>query len=329
MNDVKIESKLGIGYIVMEKRIIKKYKLEIGKRYNINQKIFIYKNISAISEEILINNNFKFYKIKVFDLDLFENVFIDFKIIKEIDYSILIESNNEKEQLLSVVKNHEKRVIDNFIKTNDKIKLEAVINSNNHTYIDKIMNSNDDQYINEIILLKYGRNKDIDKFINSNSINILSYIIKHNRSKDLNNLIKRKSRNVKYFITIEGRRKRDIYNFICREDNEIADITDIIQFTQNDLCLDYYIDSKNNTVLEYIAKIGRKKDLDRLIYSENFFILKEIINAGFDKHLDVLVRKIKDRFLLQEIIKYKRPGDAEIIQERKRKEGLTAVNDIL
>ena len=56
---------------------------------------------------------------------------------------------------------------------------------------------------------------------------------------------------------------------------------------------------------------------------------QEIINAGFDDHLDVLVRTIEDEFLLQEIIKYKRPGDAEIIQERKRKEGLTAVNDIL
>lgn len=104
---------------------------------------------------------------------------------------------------------------------------------------------------------------------------------------------------------------------------------DIIQFTQNDLCLDYYINSENNTILEYIARIGRKKDLDKLIYSKSFFILREIIEAGFDEHLDILVRKIKDKFLLQEIIKYKRPGDAEIIQERKRKEGLTAVNDIL
>lgn len=327
MNDVKIESKLGIGYIVMEKRIIKKYRLEIGKRYNINQKIFIYKNISAISEEILINNNFKFYKIKVFDLDLFENVFIDFKIIKEIDYSILLESNNEKEQLLSVVKNHEKRVIDKFIKTDDIIKLEAVINSGIHEYLDKIMNLNYNQYID--ILLKYGRNKDIDQYIKSNSINILSNIIRHNRPEDLNALIKRKSQNVKYYITIEGKRNKDIYKFIKKQDNELADITDIIQFTQNDLCLDYYINSKNNTILEYIAKIGRKKDLDKLIYSENFFVLKEIVNAGFDEHLDILVRKIKDRFLLQEIIKYKRPGDAEIIQERKRKEGLTAVNDIL
>lgn len=327
MNDVKIESKLGIGYIVMEKRIIKKYRLEIGKRYTINQKIFIYKNISAISEEILINNNFKFYKIKVFDLDLFENVFIDFKIIKEIDYSILLESNNEKEQLLSVVKNHEKRVIDNFIKTNDIIKLEAVINSGIHEYLDKIMNLNYNQYID--ILLKYGRNKDIDQYIKSNSINILSNIIRHNRPEDLNALIKRKSQNVKYYITIEGKRNKDIYKFIKKQDNELADITDIIQFTQNDLCLDYYINSKNNTILEYIAKIGRKKDLDKLIYNKNFFVLKEIINAGFDDHLDVLVRTIEDEFLLQEIIKYKRPGDAEIIQERKRKEGLTAVNDIL
>ena len=327
MNDVKIESKLGIGYIVMEKRIIKKYRLEIGKRYNINQKIFIYKNISAISEEILINNNFKFYKIKVFDLDLFENVFIDFKIIKEIDYSILLESNNEKEQLLSVVKNHEKRVIDNFIKTNDIIKLEAVINSGIHEYLDKIINLNYNQYID--ILLKYGRNKDIDQYIKSNSIHILSNIIRHNRPEDLNTLIKRKSQNVKYYITIEGKRNKDIYKFIKKQDNELADITDIIQFTQNDLCLDYYINSKNNTILEYIAKIGRKKDLDKLIYNKNFFVLKEIINAGFDDHLDVLVRTIEDEFLLQEIIKYKRPGDAEIIQERKRKEGLTAVNDIL
>lgn len=318
MNNTKIKPELGFGYIAMEKRIIKKYRLEIGKRYNINQKIFIYKNISEISEEILINNNFKFYKIKVFDLDLFENVFIDFKIIKEIDYSILLESNNEKEQLLSVVKNHEKRVIDNFIKTNDIIKLEAVINSGIHEYLDKIMNLNYNQYID--ILLKYGRNKDIDQYIKSNSINILSNIIRHNRPEDLNALIKRKSQNVKYYITIEGKRNKDIYKFIKKQDNELADITDIIQFTQNDLCLNYYINSKYDSILESVASVGRKKDLDKLINSKNYFVLKHIIYAGFDEHLDVLIRKTKDISLIQEILKYERQGNAEIIEERKRRE---------
>lgn len=322
MNGVKIKPKLNIGYIAMKKQIIEKRYLEIGKRYNIIKRhITIYNDISNIDEKILINNNFKFYKVKIFDYGLILKSCIDFKIIKEINYCNLLESNNHKEQLLSVVKNHERRIIDNFIKTNDRIKLEAVINSGIHEYLDKIMNLNSNQYIN-YILLKYGRNKDIDQFINSKSIDILSYIIKHNRPKDLNTLTKRKSRNIKYYIAIGGKRKKDIYKFISKKDNELADITDIIQFTQNDLCLDYYIDSKNNTVLEYIAKIGRKKDLDKLIYSENFFILKEIINAGFDEHLDILVRKIKDRFLLQEIVKYQRPGDTEIIQTRKRKEGI-------
>lgn len=329
MDDTKIKPKLNIGYIAMKKQIIEKRYLEIGKRYNIIKKhINIYNGISDINEESLINNNFKFYKVKIFHYGLTVKSFIDFKIIKEINYCDLLESNNYKEQLLSVVKNHEKKVINKFIKTNNRIKLEAVINSGVHKYLDKIININDDLYINKI-LFKYGRNKDIDQFINSKSINILSNIIRHNRPKDLDTLAKRKSRNIKFYISIEGKRKKDIYEFINKKDNELEDIMDIIQFTQNDLCLDYYINSENNAILEYIARIGRKKDLDKLIYSKSFFILREIIEAGFDEHLDILVRKIKDKFLLQEIIKYKGQGDAEIIQERKRKEGLTAVNDIL
>ncbi len=66
MDDVKIKPKLGIGYIVMEKQIIKEYKLEIGKRYKIiNQKIYIHDDLSEICKEDLINNDLKFYKVKV------------------------------------------------------------------------------------------------------------------------------------------------------------------------------------------------------------------------------------------------------------------------
>ena len=146
MDDTKIKPKLGFGYIVMEKQIIKEYRLEIGKRYNIiNHNIYIYNDISEICEDTLADNNFKFYKVRVFSSGLIGKFFIDFKIIKEIDYSILLESNNEREQLLSVVKNHEKRLIDNFIKSNDRIKLKAVINSGIHEYLDKIMNLNNCQ----------------------------------------------------------------------------------------------------------------------------------------------------------------------------------------
>lgn len=67
MNNTKIKPELGFGYISMEKtQIIKEYKLEIGKRYNImNYKIYIYDDLSEICKEDLINNDLKFYKVKV------------------------------------------------------------------------------------------------------------------------------------------------------------------------------------------------------------------------------------------------------------------------
>lgn len=329
-NKEKIEEekskKTNIKYIyINENMILNGVKYEIGKRYY--NEIEFKNNIDDFDWDLLSNiKNYKIIKIKIFDDEIFTTK--NFKIIEEINYKQFKNSKRLEYQLISIVKNHEKKVINKFIKTNNRIKLEAVINSGVHKYLDKIININDDLYINKI-LFKYGRNKDIDQFINSKSINILSNIIRHNRPKDLDTLAKRKSRNIKFYISIEGKRKKDIYEFINKKDNELEDIMDIIQFTQNDLCLDYYINSENNTILEYIARIGRKKDLDKLIYSKSFFILREIIEAGFDEHLDILVRKIKDKFLLQEIIKYKGQGDAEIIQERKRKEGLTAVNDIL
>ena len=317
MNDVKIKPKLGIGYIIMEKQIIKEYKLEIGKRYKIiNQKIYIHDDLSEICKEDLINNDLKFYKVKVFSHESTGIFFIDFKIIKEIDYSILLESNNEREQLLSVVKNHEQRLIDNFIESNDEIKLEAVINSRIQKYLKRIINI---PSMTEIVLSKYGRNKHIKQFITFDSMKILYAIINHNRPQDLNYLMKRQNKNIEYFIVINGKRNKDIKNFI-KKDNETSDITDTIRYTQNDLCLDYYINSKNDAILESITSVGRKKDLDKLINSKNYFILKYIIYAGFDKHLDVLIRKTKDISLIQEILKYEREGDVEIIKERKRRE---------
>ena len=241
MDDVKIKPKYEIGYIVMEKQIIKEYRLEIGKRYNIiNQKIYIHDDISDICKEELINNDFKFYKVKIFSRESTGIFFIDFKIIKEINYSYLLESNNEREQLLSVVKNHEKRLIDNFIKSNDEIKLEAVINTGIQKYLKRIINI---PSMSEIVLSKYGKNKDIKQFITFDSMKILYAIIDHNKPQDLNYLMKRQNKNIEYFIVINGKRNKDIKNFI-KKDNETSDITDTIRYTQNDLCLDYYMNSK-------------------------------------------------------------------------------------
>ena len=46
---------------------------------------------------------------------------------------------------------------------------------------------------------------------------------------------------------------------------------------------------------EHVAKIGRKSDLDKIIKKRNDkFTLRKIANAGFDEHLDEILKNKKN-----------------------------------
>lgn len=106
------------GYILLKNHnILNNIKYKVGKRYKFNsEKNFIYchKQLNEI-------DNFwdydKIYKIKNYDNDFY--LTNDFKILQEINYKKLLNSENENEQLISVVKNKEESVLDKLVSSDE------------------------------------------------------------------------------------------------------------------------------------------------------------------------------------------------------------------
>lgn len=247
-----------------------------------------------------------------------------FKIIREIDYSKLVNSNNYYIQLLSAVKNKEEFVLDKLVNSNNYFSIMTVIDAGVHKYLDKLI-ENDIEIT--LIIKKYKRKKDIEKFINSKDWELIDKIAELGITKYLN-IIKKNAKNEyeKYTIASFGGKIKDIKEYL-KIILEKEDINNLLEETYcnilkilklgYDCILDDF--AKYNRFNEAIIEVGRKKDLDRILSKNknDFFILKDIVNVGFDEHLDKIVQMTNT---LDDHIKiYKREKDLEIIKKRNRK----------
>ena len=266
-----------------------KIKIEIGKRYNLKKGIYIYETITDIINFVdIFPKKSKIYKAKIYS-NFFDSIAEDFKIIEEINYSKLLNSINKKEQLISAVKNRETKFLDKMINSDIFSNIQTVINSGIEEYLDKILDKYNEGYAINIIK-KYGRNKDLDKFISSNNYRIQCEIAKIGRPQDLDILINNKNIYVVEDVIKNGRTK-DIDKYI----NHDIHFTTIVS-TGIDKYLDKFIkEDKEYLDAYYFAKVGRLKDLDYLIKNykkipEN--VLKLILEKGYEKHEDFLKNKI-------------------------------------
>lgn len=242
-----IDRKNKYKYIIINKQYVDK-KYEIGKRYK--HDILFYDNLSDLpSYAISKSENFKIMEIKLFGKPYY-SITSDFKIVREINYLNLLDSDDIVENMISAIKNHEEIVLDAFLNSKEKIYLEVVINSGVHKYLDEIIT----EYINgktkyedmvSLIIREYGRNKDLDNFIDCNNRKIIIEISKIGRKKDLDYFLK----NISKF---EGHYKNKL-------------LTQIAHFG-NDNYLDFpeLIESTNYSVYNELFRHGRIKNLNEM-----------------------------------------------------------------
>ena len=283
-----IDRKNKYKYIIINKQYIDK-KYEIGKRYK--HDIVFYDNLSGLpSYAISKSENFKIMEIKLFGRTYYD-IANDFKIVREINYLDLLDSDDIVENMISAIKNHEKIVLDAFLSSKEKIYLEVVVNSGVHKYLDKIIT----EYINgetkygdmvSLIIREYGRNKDLDNFINCNNDEIKCRIANVGRPQDLDILMESKNNCLISKILRHGR-ENDVNIYIKNFDDTI--FQNIIVETGIDKYMDYIIENNFENIHEILlADIGRKKDLDKIIKTKNEYVLSKIINKQYKEHLLLL-----------------------------------------
>lgn len=287
-----IRKKNKYKYIIINKQYIDK-KYEIGKRYK--QDITFYNELSGLpSYAISKSENFKIMEIKLFGKTYY-NIASDFKIVREMNYLDLLDSDDIVENMISAIKNHEEIVLDAFLNSKEKIYLEVVINSGVHKYLDEIIT----EYINgetkyedmvSLIIREYGRNKDLDNFINCNEDKIKCKIADVGRPQDLDILINSGNFYVINSVLKNGRSK-DINKYI----EDIEDIEDCFHCssiikTGIDKYLDKFVNNKIYCPF-LISEQGRKCDLDILVHDEDEDIRKAVAYHGYDDHLDILAKE--------------------------------------
>ena len=229
-----------------------------------------------------------------------ERTVSEFKVVKEIDYSKLINSDNYNIQLLSTEKNKEESMLEKFSSSDNPSALIAVINAGVDKYLDKLIKRNKSV---SLILSKYKRKKDIETFINSKDLELVSIIASFGISKYLDYLSRRsKNGYEKYIVAAFGGRIKDVKEYLkmISESKDFDNLND--EFRYNvleilrlgyDCVLDILI--KYNDFYEQITEIGRKSDLDKIITERNDkFTLRKIASAGFDDHLDELLKNKKN-----------------------------------
>ena len=310
-----------IGYMCLNERKMDSnhIRYEIGKIYKNKIRFF-----HTLKDLLKYHVNCK----RIFEIKINEKKYKrttdSFKIIREIDYSKLVNSNNHFIQLLSAVKNKEESVLDKLVNSNNYFSIMAVIDAGVHKYLDKLIENDREIHL---IIKKYKRKKDIKKFINSKDWELIDKIAELGITEYLN-IIKKNAKNEyeKYTIASFGGKIKDIKEYLKiileKEDiNYLSDETyyNILKILKlgYDCILDDFV--KYNRFNETIIEVGRKKDLDRILSNnkDNFFILKDIVNVGFDEHLDEIIQSTN---ALDDHIKiYKREKDLEIIKKRNRK----------
>ena len=276
-------------YIIINKQYVDK-KYEIGKRYK--HDIVFYNNLFGLpSYAISKSENFKIMEIKLFGKTYYD-IASDFKIVREINYLDLLDSDDVVENMISAIKNHEEIVLDTFLNSKEKIYLEVVINSGVHKYLDEIIT----EYINgetkyedmvSLIIREYGRNKDLDNFINCDNDGIKCKIADVGRPQDLDILIN--SRNF-YSIhsVLKNGRSKDIDKYM--EDIEDCFYYSSIIKTGIDKYLDEFINNENDYSLNIVEQ-GRKCDLDFLVHNKDKLVKETVARHGFDDHLDILEKE--------------------------------------
>lgn len=295
-----------IGYICLNERKIdlNHFRYEIGKIYK--SKINCFDTLEDLLIYYHYQGSMRFFKVRFGEKNStllcndVERIIKEFKIVKEINYSKLINSDNYNVQLLSAEKNKEESMLENFSNLDNPSALTAVINAGVHKYLDKLIKRNK---CVSYILSKYKRKKDIEMFINSGNLELVAIIAGFGISKYLDYLSKKaKSREEKYIIAAFGGRIKDVRKYLemISEKNDFNNLNcelhyNVLEILRlgYDCVLDILINYDDFD--EHVAKIGRKSDLDRIIKKRNDkFTLRKIANAGFDEHLDEILKNKKN-----------------------------------
>lgn len=295
-----------IGYICLNERKIdlNHFRYEIGKIYK--SKINCFNTLEDLLIYYHYQGSMRFFKVKFSEKNStllcndVERIIKEFKIVKEIDYSKLINSDNYNVQLLSAEKNKEESMLEKFSNSDNPSALIAVINAGVDKYLDKLIKRNKSV---SLILTKYKRKKDIETFINSKNLELVSIISGFGISKYLDYLSKKaKSREEKYIIAAFGGRIKDVKKYLemISKKNDFDNLSCELRYNVleilrlgYDCVLDILINYDDFD--EHVAKIGRKSDLDRIIKKRNDkFTLRKIASAGFDDHLDEILKNKKN-----------------------------------
>lgn len=295
-----------IGYICLNERKIdlNHFRYEIGKIYK--SKINCFDTLEDLLIYYHYQGSMRFFKVRFSEKNStllcndVERIIKEFKIVKEIDYLKLINSDNYNIQLLSTEKNKEESMLEKFSSSDNPSALIAVINAGVDKYLDKLIKRNKSV---SLILSKYKRKKDIETFINSKDLELVSIIASFGISKYLDYLSRRsKNGYEKYIVAAFGGRIKDVKEYLkmISENKDFDNLND--EFRYNvleilrlgyDCVLDILI--KYNDFYEQITEIGRKSDLDKIITERNDkFTLRKIASAGFDEHLDEILKNKKN-----------------------------------
>lgn len=282
------------GYVYIDSSNKNQLKYIAGKRYKSERGIYFKKRVKDFNFPIILNNCYKFYEIKIYKRTT-GGIATDFKIINEVDYTKFLKSSNKKEQILSIYKNHETDVLEEFIKNDDQNKIQIILESGIDFYLDMLRKNEKTRingYIKHMIIEKYGRNKDLNRFINDYDFFIRSKVAKIGRPQDLDYLINDHDNEVVRNVLLNGRFK-DIDKYIYT-DNYLLEIIN----TKIDRYLDFIRKNKkiNGFLTNYIIDIGRKKDLDYFIKNEKLCKSQKmaIIRHGHEEHLKILKENDED-----------------------------------
>lgn len=295
-----------IGYICLnDKKIdLNHFRYEIGKIYK--SKINCFNTLEDLLIYYHYQGSMRFFKVMFNEKNStllcndVERIIKEFKIVKEINYLKLINSDNYNIQLLSTEKNKEESMLEKFSSSDNPSALIAVINAGVDKYLDKLIKRNKSV---SLILSKYKRKKDIERFINSKDSELVSIIAGFGISKYLDYLSRKaKSGEKKYVIAAFGGRIKDVRKYLemISEKNDFNNLNcelhyNVLEILRlgYDCVLDILINYDDFD--EHVAKIGRKSDLDRIIKKRNDkFTLRKIASAGFDDHLDELLKNKKN-----------------------------------
>ena len=283
-------------YIILdESNDYKKY--EIGKRYK--QEIIFYNDLFDIPSSKFLFKKFKIMETKVFNVSsIFDNIAHDFKIIREINYLDLLDSDNIVENMISAIKNHEEIVLDAFLNSKNNFYLEFVVNSGVHKYLDEIITeyiNGEAKYDNIVsrIIKKYGHNKDLDIFINDDSFLIQKEVLSIGRPQDLD-LIQNKNKmsNNELRLILNNGRKKDIehYSKICNSFFKDT-INEMIIKKYNDDFINDCINTHygNSILMECIVEYANKKQLDILVKHKSAAVRLAVAKREYKEHLNKLI----------------------------------------